>query len=129
VSDTFARLKGLRVLIVEDELIIAMELESLLGRLGCVVLDAAPTVKRALRAVGHQQADVAVIDMNLQGKRATPVAEALQEQGVPFVVVNGYGSERLPERALQDVPCMRKPVNEHQLANVICEVLARQDNG
>jgi CheY-like chemotaxis protein len=122
-------LKGLRVLIVEDELIIAMELESLLRRLGCVVLDPAPTVKRALRAVGHQQADVAVIDVNLQGERATPVAEALQEQGVPFVLLTGYGSERLPERALQDVPCLRKPVNGHELASGISEALVRQDNG
>jgi CheY-like chemotaxis protein len=126
VPDTFACLKGLRVLIVEDELIIAMELENLLGRLGCVVLEAAPTVKRALRAVGHQEADVAVIDMNLQGERATPVAEALQEQGVPFVLVTGYGSERLPEKALQDAPCLRKPVNGNQLASAIYEVLARQ---
>jgi CheY-like chemotaxis protein len=122
-------LKGLRVLIVEDELIIAMELESLLGRLVCVVLDTAPTVQRALHAVGRQQADVAVLDMNLQGERATPVAEALQEQDVPFVLVTGYGSERLPERVLQDVPCLRKPVNDHQLASAIHEVLARQDNG
>jgi CheY-like chemotaxis protein len=129
VPDTFARLKGLRVLIVEDELIIAMELESMLARLGCVVLDAAPTVKRALRAVTHQHPDLAILDMNLQGERATPVAEALQEQGVPFVLATGYGSERLPERALQDVLCIRKPVNHHQLARVICEVLARQDNG
>jgi CheY-like chemotaxis protein len=126
VPDTFARLKGLRVLIVEDELIIAMELESLLGRLGCVVLDTAPTVKRALDAVGCQQADVAVLDMNLQGERATPVAEALQEQGVPFVLVTGYGSERLPERALQDAPCLHKPVDGHQLASAISEVLTRQ---
>ena len=51
MSDRFACLKGLRVLIVEVELIIAMELEGLLGRLGCVVLDTAPTVNRALRAV------------------------------------------------------------------------------
>jgi CheY-like chemotaxis protein len=129
VPDTFARLKGLRILIVEDELIIAMELESLLGRLGCVVLDTAPTVKRALDAVGCQQADVAVLDMNLQGERATPVAEALQEQRIPFVLVTGYGSERLPERALQDAPCLHKPVDGYQLASAIYEVLARQENG
>jgi CheY-like chemotaxis protein len=129
VPDKFARLKGLRVLIVEDELIIAMELESLLGTLGCVVLDTAPTVKRALRAVGHQQPDVAVLDMNLQGERATPVADALQEQCIPFVLVTGYGSERLPEKALRDAPCLRKPVNGKQLASAIYEVLARQENG
>jgi CheY-like chemotaxis protein len=126
VPETFARLKGLRVLIVEDELIIAMELETLLGRLGCVVLDTAPTVKRALRALTHEQPEVAVLDMNLQGERATPVAEALHEQGVPFVLVTGYGSERLPEKALQEAPRLRKPVNDNQLASAIYEVLARQ---
>jgi CheY-like chemotaxis protein len=126
VADLFARLNGFRVLIVEDELIIAMELESLLRRLGYVVLEPAPTIQRALRAVTDQQPDVAVLDMNLQGERATPVAEALQEQGVPFVLVTGYGSERLPERALRNAPCLHKPVDGHQLASAISEVLTRQ---
>ena len=123
MADLFARLNGFRVLIVEDELIIAMELESLLRRLGYVVLEPAPTIQRALRAVTDQQPDVAVLDMNLQGERATPVAEALQEQGVPFVLVTGYGSERLPERALRNAPCLH---NGHQLASAISEVLTRQ---
>lgn len=120
-----ARLDGLRVLIVEDELLIAMELEDLLGRLGCRVVEAAPTIGRALRAVERQQPDVAVLDVNLHGEQVTPVAAALREQGVPFVLVTGYGRERLPPGALQEVPCLRKPVDCRQIAGALCEVVAR----
>ena len=124
---TCTRLDGLRVLIVEDELVIAMELEDLLRRLGCSVVEAAPTLKRALRAAERQQADVAVLDVNLHGEPVTPVAEALLEQGVPFVLVTGYGRERLPAGALQQVPCLRKPVNCQQIAGALCEVVSRQN--
>ncbi|HEX2460103.1 MAG TPA: response regulator [Vicinamibacterales bacterium] len=125
MSDPNARLSGLRVLVVEDELVIAMELENLLRRLGCIALDAVPTIQQALGVLASEQLDLVVLDVNLQGQRVTPVAEALQERGVPFVVVIGYGSERLPEKALQDAPCLRKPVNGKQLASVISDILAR----
>ena len=125
MSDPNARLSGLRVLVVEDELVIAMELENLLRRLGCIALDAVPTIQQALRVLASEQLDLVVLDVNLRGQRVTPVAEALQERGVPFVVVTGYGRERLPEKALQDAPCLRKPVNRKQLAGVISDILAR----
>ena len=127
MSETCARLDGLRVLIVEDELIIAMELEDLLRELGCSVVEAAPTIMRALRAAERQQPDVAVLDVNLHGEPVTPVANALREQGIPFVLVTGYGPERLPQGALQEVPCLRKPVNCQQIAGALCEVVARHD--
>jgi CheY-like chemotaxis protein len=127
VSETSARLKDLRVLVVE-ELIIAMELENLLRRLGCIAL-AVPTIQQALRVLASEQLDFALLDVNLQGQRVTPMAEALQERGVPFVLVTGYGSERLPEKALQDAPCLRKPVNGKQLASAISDVLARLERG
>jgi CheY-like chemotaxis protein len=124
MSESCAPLDGLRVLVVEDELIIALELEDLLGRLGCEVVEAAPTVKRALRAAERQHPDVAVLDVNLHGERVTPVAEALRQQGVPFVLVTGYGRERLADRALQDAPCLRKPVDCRQIASALTEVMA-----
>ena len=119
-----ARLDGLRVLIVEDELVIALELETLLGRLGCTVIEAAPTIRRALRAAAHQHPDVAVLDVNLHDERVTPVAEALRAQGVPFVLVTGYVRDRLPEGPLREVPCIPKPVNSRQMASALCEVMA-----
>ena len=129
MRDTFARMKGLRVLIVEDELIIAMELESLLRRLGCIVLDAVSTIQQALRMLESELPDFAVLDVNLNGQRVTPVAEALRQQGVPFVLVTGWGSERLHEKVLQDAPYLRKPVNAQQLGRAISDVLARLKRG
>ena len=129
MSDAHDCLSGLRVLVVEDELVIAMELEDMLRRLGCVVLEAVPTLRQALRALASEQPDLVVLDVNLNGERVTPVAEALQERGVPFVLVTGYGSERLHEKALQDAPCLRKPVNGKQLASAISDVLARLKRG
>jgi CheY-like chemotaxis protein len=127
VSQRCARLDGLRVLIVEDELVVALELENLLQRLGCAVLAAAPTMQRALRAAERQHPDVAVLDVNLHGELVTPVAEALRELGIPFVLVTGYGRERLPDGVLQEVPYVRKPVDCRRIANALSEVVARPD--
>lgn len=118
--DRSAHLNGLRVLIVEDELIIAMELENLLRGLGCTVLGPAPTIKQALRALADERPDVAVLDVNLRGERVTPVAEFLEEQGIPFVLVTGYGRERL-EEALQGKRYLRKPVDAHELASALAD--------
>jgi CheY-like chemotaxis protein len=120
---------GLRVLVVEDELIIAMELESLLRGLGCIVLDAVPAIGHALRALARERANFAVLDVNLRGERVTPVAEELQKQGVPFVLVTGYGSERLHEEALRDAVCLHKPVDGPRLASAMVEVLTRRERG
>ena len=112
---------------VEDELVIAMELESVLRGLGCVVLDAVPTIEQALRALERLRPDFAVLDVNLRGERVTPVAEALQQQGVPFVLVTGYGSERLHEEALRDAVLLRKPVDSHRLARAMAEILTGRE--
>jgi CheY-like chemotaxis protein len=125
VSETTARFAGLRVLIVEDELVVAMELEALLRDLGCIVLDPAPTVRKALRILAEEQPDVAVLDVNVRGERVTPVAEALEAQGILFILLTGYGSERLHDKALQAATCLHKPVDGRQLAKVLLEVLAR----
>jgi CheY-like chemotaxis protein len=129
LSDADDCLSGLRVLVVEDELLIAMDVEKLLRRLGCIALDTVSTIQQALRMLESELPDFAVLDVNLNGQLVTPVAEALREQGVPFVLVTGYGSERLHEKVLQDAPYLRKPVNGKQLASAITELLAPQENG
>lgn len=99
-------LEGLRVLIVEDETLIAMMLEDLLGEIGCRIAGAAATVGQALDqlvALGGQ-VDAAVLDVNLGGEKVYPVADALATRGVPFMFATGYGtsgvSERYPERTV-----------------------------
>jgi CheY-like chemotaxis protein len=104
-----------------------MELESLLRGLGCIVLEAVPTIGAALRALERERPDFALLDVNLRGERVTPVAEALQKQGVPFVLVTGYGSERLNEDALRDAIYLRKPVDSQRLARAMTEALSRQE--
>jgi CheY-like chemotaxis protein len=115
-----AALEGRRVLVVEDEVLVAMDLESELERCGCVVLGPAPTVARALALIDRERPDVAMLDLNLGGQPATPIVEALEAQGVPYVVVTGYGA-RGPE--LPDAPLLAKPVSYRQLIDVISQVL------
>jgi CheY-like chemotaxis protein len=112
-------------LIVEDELVIALELESLLKGFGCIVLDPVPSISVALRVLAGESPDVAVLDVNLQGERVTPVAAVLQERGIPFVLVTGYGHERLQEEPLQGAMHLRKPVDGDQLGRALEEVLVR----
>ena len=125
--DTSARLQGLRVLIVEDELIIAMELEGLLRSLGCIPLEPVPNIGKALRTLADEPPDAALLDVNLQGERVTPVAEALQAKGIPFVLVTGYGNERLNEAALRDAVYLRKPVDASKLRRALAKVVAGRE--
>ena len=110
-----AELAGHRVLIVEDEFLLAMELEALLKRNGCEVLGPAPTVEWALALVYNDHPDLALLDVNLKGLRATPVAAALRDRGVPFVLITGYRSEQLREPELWGAPRVDKPGNRRGL--------------
>jgi DNA-binding response OmpR family regulator len=84
-------LQGWCVLVVEDEMLIAMELESLLERRGCAVLGPAKTVGRALALPDRERPDAALLDLDLNGHPVTAVAAALTAQDVPFVLVTWYG--------------------------------------
>ena len=86
---------GRLVLVVEDEFLIAMDLELLLRRHGWRVLGPAATVAEALRLLADERPDVALLDLNLQGELVTPVAEELRAQDVPFVLASAYDSRGL----------------------------------
>jgi DNA-binding response OmpR family regulator len=89
-------LKGIRVLVVEDEYFIAILIEEILESAGCIVMGPIPRLPEALDAVDHEDYDVAVLDVNLAGERINPVADALSERNVPFLFVTGYGANALP---------------------------------
>jgi CheY-like chemotaxis protein len=114
-------LRGRRVMIVEDQMLLAMELESLLVELGCTVLGPVPSVARALALLEQQRPDAAILDVNLNGQTALPVAEALTAQGVPFVLATGYTDALQPE--LQGAPRLSKPVNHNELVRALVQVL------
>ena len=116
-------LKGRRVLVVEDEMLVAMEIESLLESRGCVVLGPAPTVRQACALIGAERPDAALLDLNLGGESAAPVAEALRVRHVPFVVVSGYGGTQLKVPAIEDALRVEKPFDHQILLRSLAEVI------
>jgi CheY-like chemotaxis protein len=99
----------------------------LLRELGCSVSGPVPNIAQALRMLAGERLDAALLDVNLQGERVTPVAAALRERAIPFVLVSGYGRERLQEEPLQGAAHLRKPVDADQLREALEEVLARAE--
>ena len=97
-----------RILVVEDELMIRMLLEDMLGELGYVVAAEAARIDEALDAAQNAAFDVAILDVNLNGEPILPVADALAARGTPFVFATGYGERGLPE-AYRDRPTLKKP--------------------
>jgi DNA-binding LytR/AlgR family response regulator len=114
-----ADLEGLCVLVVEDEFLLAMELETLLEQRGCRVLGPVGTIDRALAVLAHHRPAVAVLDVNLRGKRAIAVAAALRDQGVPFVLVTGYSDAQLNEPELKGRPRLEKPLDRSKLVGIL----------
>ena len=84
-------LEGTRVLVVEDEAMLSLSLEDMLHDLGCVVAGTAAKLDDAMAMARASDFDVALLDVNLNGKRVDPVAEAIRERGTPIIFVTGYG--------------------------------------
>ncbi len=117
-------LDGVRVLVVEDEALVAMLLEDMLGDLGADVVATAGTVKEA---VGHAQGgglDVAILDVNLGADSSAPVAEALATAGTPFVFATGYGEAGLPA-AFRGRPALQKPYGINDVARLLAAAVGR----
>ena len=110
---------GRRILIVEDEFFVADSLAMYLTSLGAVVVGPAASVRDALDLVDQsERLDGAVLDVNLQGKQAYPVADALAARNVPFVLVTGYASDSIPER-YNAVPQCSKPFRAAELVRLL----------
>jgi len=113
-----AGLLGRLVLIVEDEALVAMLLEDALIDAGCTIMGPAASVEQALGLLAQARPDAAVIDLNLGGETSTPVADALAEAGVPFLVATGYGAEGLPP-GHQHVTVLTKPYDPLELTETL----------
>lgn len=119
---------GLRVLIVEDEMIVAWALADMLSRIGCVVVGRAVRVNQALAMIAAEAIDVALLDINLHGEKCFPVAEALAKRAVPFVFSTAYHNENLPE-AYQCAPMLQKPFDASTLAKMLAKLLMKSAAG
>ena len=115
---------GRVVLVVEDEFLIAMDLERLLRRHGWRVLGPAATVDQALRLLLGETPDVALLDINLRGELVTPVAEELRARGVPFVLASAYPSLSQAAAALAGAPNIGKPTGERRLLAALAQAVA-----
>lgn len=114
-------LAGRRVLVVEDEMLVALLVEDMLTDAGCIVIGPFARVADALAAAKAQLVDLAVLDVNVAGEKVFPVAHALEERGVPFLFVTGYGQAALPQDR-PDWEAVAKPFFAEHLA----ERLARR---
>jgi CheY-like chemotaxis protein len=112
-----------RILVVEDELMIRMLLEDMLGELGYTVTAEAGRLEEALQAAKTADFDVAILDVNLDGEPVSPVADALVARGTPFVFATGYGERGLPE-PYRDRPMLKKPFQMEGLKEMLQTALA-----
>jgi len=119
--------KAKRILVVEDELMIRMLLEDMLGELGYTVAAEAARIEEALEAAKNADFDIAILDVNLNGQPISPVADALVARGMPFVFATGYGERGLPE-PYRDRPTLKKPFQMDGLKQMLQTALDRGKN-
>ncbi len=118
-----ANLSGRRILVVEDDLMIAMLVDDVLKEAGCEVVGPFPRLAPALQAATSEaRLDAALLDINLAGELVSPVADRLIERGVPFVFLTGYGWHMLPER-FHSRPLVTKPCRQDILLATLAKAI------
>ena len=114
---------GCVALMVEDNIVLAMDMVESLTRLGAKTVETAGSVEEALRWIAKTPFDFAVLDMNLRGTVSFDVAERLQEANTPFVFVTGYGATMDIPPSLTDIAILTKPIDEGTLAASLGDLL------
>ena len=109
-------LYGLRVLIVEDELLLGLALHDDLESLGCAVIGPFGTLAQAEEEARRNAFDVAILDINLHGEMVYPLADDLSRRGIPFLFLTGYAAASVPD-AFKAAPHVPKPYNSAILAS------------
>ena len=117
-------LNGLRVLVVEDEMMVSMLIEDMLTDLGCIVVGPAARLDEAIALTESEQIDCAVLDVNLGGQPIFPLADILRAKGAPFAFATGYGDAGLRE-VDRGSPVLQKPFRESDLARILGELRAK----
>jgi CheY-like chemotaxis protein len=119
---TTTRPAGCSVFLVEDEVMIRMMVADMLEELGHSVAAEAGDINQAVKLAQSTDFDLAILDVNVNGKVITPVAELINARHRPFIFATGYGSSGLPEE-YRDRPALQKPFQLETLAQVIASTL------
>jgi CheY-like chemotaxis protein len=114
-------LAGKRILLVEDEFIIAAMAEDMLTGLGATVIGPASTIATALRLAESDRIDAAVLDVNMDGERIDPVADVLRARNIPIVFATGYGDGALG--GVREAQVLDKPYTQEQLVDALARAL------
>jgi len=115
-------LKGLRVLLVEDEALVALLIEQHLSELGCTLAGSARSIAKAMELLDREKVEAAILDMNVAGKSSEPVAERLDTLGIPFLFASGYGAGGLGSR-WGGYPVLQKPFSLDELKAMLLACL------
>jgi CheY-like chemotaxis protein len=116
------RLAGHSILLVEDERLIALDVEDMLRGWGCRIAGSVATEEAALDVIAENPPDAAILDVHLRSGTSERIAAALKASQRPFVVLTAYQASHLTG-LLRDAPVLRKPVEENRLAQVLSELL------
>ena len=118
-------LSGVRVLVVEDEMMVSMLLEDMLSDIGCTPVGPATRMEPALKLIEHAGFDAAILDVNLNGHETYPIADALAARAIPFVFASGYSTSRLRDK-YRNIPSLRKPFRQQELEGTLAAALGRR---
>lgn len=118
-----ASLEGLRILLAEDNLVVALDTESRLRELGAANVDLVSSVSHAMKVIGNGEIDVAMLDINLGSGDSIPIAEELERDAIPFIFATGYADLFEIPKKFQEVPILRKPFSDRHLETALHSVL------
>ncbi len=117
-------LKGLRVLVVEDEPLVAMLIEEYLLDFGCTIAGSARRVAKGIGMLRESEIDVAVLDVNVAGESVEPLAIELEQRKIPFTFASGYGAKGIGERWSAH-PILQKPFSPDDLRAALMKLLEK----
>lgn len=117
------KLSGLRILLVEDEILIALEIAEALKRAGAEVVGPFLTLEDALTAADSESIDMAVLDIDLRGEEVFPAAARLGERGIPFLFYTGRPDREQLRGAFARVPVCVKPLPTQQLVEALSKLM------
>jgi DNA-binding response OmpR family regulator len=118
-------LQGKRILVIEDELLLALCVGQVLEEQGCKVIGPATSVRQGLNLAEKTKVNGAILDINLNGELVYPVAKALMDRNIPFLFTTGYNSLDVPS-SFRSVPRLDKPVEPGLFIQVLKQIMYQE---